>query len=52
MKDNRVERMEPFLSGFLRSRSYGGRPTDVLVMADGCILISDDLNGAICRVAR
>lgn len=52
MKDNRVERMEPFLTGFLQGRSYWGRPTDVLILADGSILISDDLNGAIYRVAR
>ena len=52
MKDNRVERMEPFLTGFLQGRSYWGRPTDVLISADGSILISDDLNGAIYRVAR
>ncbi len=52
MKDNRVERMEPFLTGFLQGRSYWGRPTDVLILADGSILISDDLNGAIYRVSR
>ncbi len=52
MRDNRAERMEPFLTGFLQGRNYWGRPADVLVLADGSVLISDDLNGAIYRVAR
>ena len=45
-------RMEPFLTGFLQGRSYWGRPVDVLVLRDGSVLVSDDLNGAIHRVAR
>ncbi len=45
-------RMEPFLTGFLQGRSYWGRPVDVLVLRDGSVLVSDDLNGAIYRVAR
>lgn len=45
-------RMEPFLTGFLQGLSYWGRPVDVLIMRDGAVLISDDLNGAIYRVAR
>jgi glucose/arabinose dehydrogenase len=52
MKDNRAERMEPFLTGFLQGRSYWGRPADVMILADGSVLISDDLNGAIYRVSR
>ncbi|MEO5861750.1 MAG: PQQ-dependent sugar dehydrogenase [Burkholderiales bacterium] len=46
------ERIEPFLIGFLQGRSYWGRPVDVVVMRDGSVLVSDDLNGAIYRVAR
>ncbi len=45
-------RMEPFLTGFLQGKSYWGRPVDVLIMKDGAVLVSDDLNGAIYRVAR
>ena len=45
-------RMEPFLSGFLQGKSYWGRPVDLLIMKDGAVLVSDDLNGAIYRVAR
>ena len=52
MRDNRPERIEPFLTGFLQGRNYWGRPTDVLVLADGSVLISDDLNGAIYRVSK
>lgn len=51
-KTNEPLRMEPFLTGFLQGMSYWGRPVDVLMMADGSVLVSDDLNGAIYRVAR
>ena len=51
-KMNEPLRMEPFLTGFLQGMSYWGRPVDVLMMADGSVLVSDDLNGAIYRVAR
>ncbi|MEP7262595.1 MAG: PQQ-dependent sugar dehydrogenase [Usitatibacter sp.] len=44
--------MEPFLTGFLQGREYWGRPADVLPMADGSVLVADDLNGAIYRVAK
>ncbi len=43
--------IEPFLSGFLQGREYWGRPVDVLQLPDGSVLVSDDLNGAIYRVA-
>ena len=52
MPPGQTPRMEPFLTGFLQGRSYWGRPVDVLVMRDGSVLVSDDLNGAIYRVAR
>jgi len=52
LNGNRVEGMEPFLTGFLQGREYWGRPADVLPMPDGSVLVSDDLNGAIYRVAR
>jgi glucose/arabinose dehydrogenase len=52
MKNGQPSRMEPFLTGFLQDRSYWGRPVDVLVMRDGSVLVSDDLNGAIYRVSR
>ncbi len=43
--------VEPFLQGFLQGRRYWGRPVDVLVMPDASVLVSDDLNGAIYRIA-
>jgi len=52
LNGNKVDGMEPFLTGFLQGREYWGRPADVLPMADGSVLVSDDLNGAIYRVAR
>ena len=52
MQPGQTSRMEPFLTGFLQGRSYWGRPVDVLVLRDGSVLVSDDLNGAIYRVAR
>ena len=45
-------RMETFLTRFLPGRSDWGRLEDVLTMRDGSVLVSDDLNGAIYRVAR
>ncbi len=44
-------RMESFLTGFLQGNRYWGRPVAVLSMKDGAVLVSDDLNGAIYRVA-
>ena len=52
MPADQTPRVEPFLTGFLQGRSYWGRPVDVLVMRDGSVLVSDDLNGAIYRVVR
>lgn len=48
----RAKSMEPFLTGFLQGREYWGRPADVLALADGSVLVADDLNGAIYRVSR
>ena len=49
-RSNEPLRMEPFLTGFLQGMSYWGRPVDVMTMADGSVLVSDDLNGAIYRL--
>ena len=45
-------RSTPYLTGFLQSKQYWGRPVDVLQQKDGSVLISDDLNGAIYKVLR
>ncbi len=49
-KDGTVKSSEPFITGFLESNSYIGRPVDVLQMKDGSVLVSDDWNGAVYRV--
>jgi glucose/arabinose dehydrogenase len=49
-KSGTVSAMEPFLTGFLADNNYLGRPVDVQPMRDGSLLISDDWNGAVCRV--
>jgi len=53
-RSGRVELM-PFLEGFLTDAKADppmwGRPTDVLVMGDGSLLVSDDYNGVVYRVS-
>jgi glucose/arabinose dehydrogenase len=43
---------EPFAEGWLDAASQNawGRPADVLVAADGSLLVSDDTAGAIYRI--
>lgn len=50
LQNNRAVSYEPFVSGWLEGESAWGRPADVLVMADGSLLIADDQAGAIYRV--
>jgi glucose/arabinose dehydrogenase len=51
LKNNRAEKYEVFLEGFLQGQSYWGRPVDLLVMPDGALLLSDDHNGVIYRIS-
>ncbi|MEO5676393.1 MAG: PQQ-dependent sugar dehydrogenase [Usitatibacter sp.] len=46
-------RVQPFLTGFLdpATDTFWGRPTDVMLMPDGSVLVSDEQNGAIYRVS-
>ena len=46
----KVAGFEPFVEGWLQRGENWGRPVDVLQLADGSVLISDDQNGAIYRV--
>ena len=48
---NKVTKVEPFLTGWVKDNTYLGRPVDVLVMADGSLLVSDDHAGAVYRVS-
>ena len=42
---------EPFITGWLDNGEAWGRPTDVLQLPDGSLLVSDDYNGVIYRVS-
>jgi len=42
---------EDFASGWLQNESVSGRPVDVLVLADGSMLVSDDHAGKIYRIS-
>lgn len=41
---------EPFAHGWLQGESVSGRPVDLLVLADGSMLVSDDLSDKIYRI--
>jgi glucose/arabinose dehydrogenase len=48
---DRAVSYEPFITGWLKpDGTVTGRPVDLLVMADGSLLVSDDRAGAIYRV--
>ena len=51
--DGSAKELVPFAEGWLveETGEYLGRPVDVAQMADGSILVSDDLVGAIYRIA-
>ena len=44
--------VETFAHGWLEGDNFWGRPVDVQVMRDGALLVSDDWNGAIYRIAH
>jgi glucose/arabinose dehydrogenase len=48
----KVTGAEDFATGFLRSPRAWGRPVDVLEMADGSILLSDDEADAVYRISK
>jgi glucose/arabinose dehydrogenase len=45
-------RIEPFLTGLLdpRTNTFYGRPSYLLPLEDGSLLVSDEQNGAIYRI--
>ena len=51
---NTPVRIDDFLTGFLvnNNKAYFARPVGVAVHTDGSLLVSDDTNGIIYRVAR
>jgi glucose/arabinose dehydrogenase len=51
-EDGKVGKTEPFAEGWLlQTGEYIGRPVDVAQLADGSLLVSDDLAGAVYRVS-
>lgn len=52
-QDGRPQAIEPFVTGFLtdRGRKHIARPVGLAVLQDGSMLMSDDGNGTIYRVA-
>jgi glucose/arabinose dehydrogenase len=46
----KIVKYEEFATGWLQNEASWGRPVDVLQMADGSLLVSDDLAGAIYRI--
>jgi glucose/arabinose dehydrogenase len=42
---------EPFAAGFNRGDEVFGRPVDLLMLADGSMLVSDDAAGAVYRIS-
>ena len=51
--DGKDAKITPFVTGFMdkASNTYWGRPTDVMQLPDGSMLISDEEQGAIYRVS-
>jgi glucose/arabinose dehydrogenase len=52
MKNDKATGYEPFATGWLDevAQKAWGRPVDVLVLADGSMLVSDDQAGVIYRI--
>ena len=50
LEGNRAVAYLPFAEGWLDGESAWGRPVDIQELADGSILVSDDLAGAIYRI--
>jgi glucose/arabinose dehydrogenase len=50
VKESQVVSYVPFAQGWLEGNSAWGRPVDVQILADGSLLVSDDLNGVIYRI--
>jgi len=46
-----ARKTEVFIDGWLNDGEVWGRPTDVLQLPDGSLLVSDDYNGVIYRVS-
>jgi glucose/arabinose dehydrogenase len=50
LKDGIPVSYEVFAQGWLKNESVTGRPVDLLVLADGSMLVSDDHAGKLYRI--
>jgi glucose/arabinose dehydrogenase len=51
LSDGRPVSYKPFATGWLRNESVSGRPVDIVMAADGALLVSDDREGRIYRIS-
>ncbi len=51
LQGGRAVAYETFASGWLQGETAWGRPSDVLVLPDGSLLVADDYAGAIYRIS-
>ncbi|MGK0409563.1 MAG: glucose/arabinose dehydrogenase [Shewanella psychromarinicola] len=51
LQDNTVIGYKPFATGWLDGEQSWGRPVDVMTLADGSLLVSDDFANAIYRIS-
>jgi len=51
MEQGKPAGYEDFATGWLRDEEVSGRPVDLLLLADGSLLLSDDQNGVIYRIS-
>ena len=49
--DGEAASYEAFADGWLQGQARLGRPVDVLVLDDGSMLVSDDMNGLVYRIS-
>lgn len=50
-EQGRISGQDVFAQGWLQKEKSWGRPTDVMVMPDGALLVSDDQGGRIYRIS-
>ena len=51
LEDGEPVSYEPFAEGWLQNQSVSGRPVDLLQLADGSMLVSDDFSGKLYRLS-
>jgi len=51
LEGNKAVKYEPFAEGWLQGSRAWGRPSDVLIMPDGALLVADDEADTIYRIA-